>query len=257
MKKPTIRQPLNNFPQSSPRPDASFVGTIAPWLILVTLLVFPALCRAQSFATGRVDFGDGTSNVFSAADEGPDGKFHVLWKDGSFNTPPVSDPAAPTSLTATAGDGQVSVDFAAGADGGSAITNYEFSTNNGTDRTALNPAVATSPVVITGLTNGIAYSIRLRAVNAAGNGTSSDAASATPVDPPIVFRAAAKAAAKAAATTSISVSKLTNKAGGVLGTTVSVSSVAATSEQVAAVALVGSAIQYTPALIPITTHSIP
>jgi len=157
---------------------------------------------------------------------------------------PRTTPSAPTSLVATAGDGQVSVAFTAGADGGSAITNYEFSTNDGTSWTALNPAVTTSPAVITGLTNGTAYSIRLRAVNAAGNGAASDAVSSTPVDPPIVFRAASKAAAM----TSISVVKLTSKAGGVLGTAVSVSSVAATSEQGATVALAGSAIQYTPAL---------
>ena len=157
---------------------------------------------------------------------------------------PRTTPSAPTSLVATAGDGQVSVAFTAGADGGSAITNYEFSTNNGTDWTAFNPPVTTSPAVITGLTNGTAYSIRLRAVNEAGSGAASDAVSTTPVDPPIVFRAAAKAAA----TTSISVSKMTSKARGVLGTTVTVASVAATSEQGATVALAGSAIQYTPAL---------
>ncbi len=42
---------------------------------------------AQTFATGEVDRGDGASNVFSAADVGPDGKFYVLWKDGNFNSP--------------------------------------------------------------------------------------------------------------------------------------------------------------------------
>jgi hypothetical protein len=157
---------------------------------------------------------------------------------------PRTTPSAPTSLVATAGDGEVSLAFTAGADGGSAITNHEFSTNDGTSWTAFDPAVTASPAVINGLTNGTAYSIRLRAVNAAGSGAASDEVSATPVDPPIVFRAASKAAA----TTSMSVAKLTSRAGSVLGTTVSVASVAATSEQGATVALAGAVIQYTPAV---------
>ena len=154
---------------------------------------------------------------------------------------PRTTPSAPTALVATAGDGEVSVAFTAGADGGSAITNYEFSTNDGTSWTAFNPAVTASPAVIGGLTNGASYSIRLRSVNTAGSSSASDAVSATPVDPPIVFRAASKAAG----TTSISVAKLTSRAGSVLGTTVSIASVAATSEQGATATLSGSAIQYT------------
>lgn len=156
---------------------------------------------------------------------------------------PDATPAAPTSLVASPGDGEISLAFTAGADAGSAITNHEFSTDDGTNWTAFNPPLATSPVVITGLTNGTTYSIRLRAVNAVGSGAASGSVSATPVGIPIVFRAASKAAAP----TSISVSKLTSRAGGVLGTAVSVSSVAATSEEGATVALAGSAIQYTPA----------
>ena len=161
----------------------------------------------------------------------------------AVSSTPRTTPSAPTALVATAGDGEVSVAFTAGADGGSAITNYEFSTNGGTSWSAFNPVVTASPAVIGGLTNGTSYSIRLRAVNAAGSGAASDAVSATPVDPPIVFRAASKAAV----TTSISVSKLTSRAGSVLGSPVSVASVAATSEQGATVALAGTAVQYTPA----------
>jgi hypothetical protein len=92
-------------------------------------------------------------------------------------------PAAPTSLVTTAGDGQVSVAFTAGADGGTAITNYQYSTDGGTSYSAFSPADTASPVVITGLTNGTTYSIKLRAVNAMGAGAASAAVSATPVSP--------------------------------------------------------------------------
>ncbi len=77
-------------------------------------------------------------------------------------------PSAPSSLSATAGDGQVQLNFTAGADGGTPITNYEYRVNGGTTWTPLNPADATSPVTISGLTNGASYTLALRAVNVVG-----------------------------------------------------------------------------------------
>lgn len=42
---------------------------------------------AQTFTNGMVELGDGSSNVLSYADIGPDGKFYALWKDGNFVAP--------------------------------------------------------------------------------------------------------------------------------------------------------------------------
>ena len=83
---------------------------------------------------------------------------------------------APTDLVATAGDGQVSIAFTAPSNnGGAAITDYEYELDdNGTWTSA---STAATPVVITGLTNGTAYSIKLRAVNSVGNGAESAAVS--------------------------------------------------------------------------------
>ncbi len=62
------------------------------WLIWF-LITVPLPCKAQTFANGPVDFGDGSSNIFSAADTGPDGNFYVLWKDGNFyNTTTLATP---------------------------------------------------------------------------------------------------------------------------------------------------------------------
>ena len=98
---------------------------------------------------------------------------------------PRTIPGAPTALVATAGNGQASVAFTAPANtGGAPITNYEFSTNNGSSWTPRNPASVTSPVVITGLANGTTYQVKLRAVNAAGAGAASTAVGVTPVAPP-------------------------------------------------------------------------
>jgi len=89
-------------------------------------------------------------------------------------------PAAPSIDSISATSTQLSVNFTAGSNNGSAITNYEYSLNNGSTWTTRSPIATTSPLIITGLTNGTSYPIRLRAINAAGSGDSSTAVSATP-----------------------------------------------------------------------------
>ena len=91
-------------------------------------------------------------------------------------------PSAPTSLSATPGISTVSIAFTAGADGGSAITNYQYavSTNAGSTYssfTALDPADATTPITITGLSEGTAYLVKLKAVSTYGAGAESSAVS--------------------------------------------------------------------------------
>ena len=89
-------------------------------------------------------------------------------------------PSPPTNLTATPSNGQVSLSFTEGSNGGSAITNYEYAINGGTF-TSCNPVDNTSPIVISGLTNGTQYTFQLRAVNAIGSGTSSGSITAIPI----------------------------------------------------------------------------
>jgi len=95
-------------------------------------------------------------------------------------SPQAGPPDAPTSLSASAGNQSVSVSFTAGSDGGSSITNYKYSTDNGSTYTQCSPTVTSSPIVITGLTNGQSYSIKIRAVNQNGDGTPSNTVTATP-----------------------------------------------------------------------------
>jgi hypothetical protein len=87
--------------------------------------------------------------------------------------------SAPTSLSAVPSTTSAAISFTPPvSDGGSAITNYQYSFNNST-WTALSPADATSPVTISGLTDGTAYTIYLRAVNAVGSGPASAGLSVT------------------------------------------------------------------------------
>jgi len=77
-------------------------------------------------------------------------------------------PGAPTIGTATAGAGLVSVFFTPGADGGSTIIDYTATCG------VANQVVGTaSPIVVTGLANGMATSCTLAARNALGSGPAS------------------------------------------------------------------------------------
>jgi uncharacterized delta-60 repeat protein len=98
---------------------------------------------------------------------------------------PATVPAAPTGLVATAGDGELTISFTPGNDGGSPITNYAYSTDGGLTWTALNPADNSSPVTIPGLTNGTSYTVQLRAVNDVGAGAASAPVTGTPAAPAV------------------------------------------------------------------------
>ena len=92
----------------------------------------------------------------------------------------VPQPAAPTGLMATAGDAQISLIWTNPQN--STITSYDYSSDNGGSWNAIpSSGASTTSYTVTSLTNGTAYAIQLRAVNAEGNGAAATAASATPL----------------------------------------------------------------------------
>jgi uncharacterized repeat protein (TIGR02059 family) len=97
-------------------------------------------------------------------------------------------PAAPTTATATAGNGSASIDFTRGSNGGFPITNYKYSIDGGTTYTALSPASATSPMTIPGLTNGVLTTIYLKAVNERGDSPNRKSVQVTPTGTPETTR---------------------------------------------------------------------
>jgi titin len=98
---------------------------------------------------------------------------------------PATVPSAPTGLTATSGNAQALLSFTAPASGGSPITGYDVSTDNGVTWSALT-TVGTAPVTatVTGLTNGTGYTIKVRARNVLGNGAASTGVGVTPKSTP-------------------------------------------------------------------------
>lgn len=74
----------------------------------------------------------------------------------------------------TSGNRLLVVRWTAPADnGGSPIQRYEIEIVNGTHRTTRTTAATASQLTVTGLTNGVAYRVRIRAVNGIGAGTQS------------------------------------------------------------------------------------
>ena len=94
-------------------------------------------------------------------------------------------PDAPIISSIDNGNGQVVVNFIAGNDGGATITDYEYSIDDGLNFTSM--ATTTSPYTITGLTNGVDYSIQIRAVNSEGAGASSATVIGSPFENNIVI----------------------------------------------------------------------
>jgi hypothetical protein len=91
-------------------------------------------------------------------------------------------PDAPAVNSIAPGDRSLTIAFTAANSGGSTVTAYQYQlVSAGSWVTA---SSLTSPIVVSGLANGTAYAVRLRAVNAVGAGAGSAAQSATPATVP-------------------------------------------------------------------------
>jgi len=96
-------------------------------------------------------------------------------------TPTCPVAAAPTGLTATAGNAQVSLGWTASS--GASSYNVKRSTTSGGPYTTIAPGVTTTSYTDMGLTNGTTYFYVVSAVNSCGEGGNSSQVSATPTAP--------------------------------------------------------------------------
>lgn len=100
----------------------------------------------------------------------------------AVNVTPFGPPDPPTNVSATAGNGGVSVAFTPPANnGGAAVAFYTATCSAGAPTTG-----AASPITVSGLTAGVAVTCSVIAHNAAGVSVPSASAMATPFGPPSV-----------------------------------------------------------------------
>lgn len=134
-----------------------------------TWTTFSAAASTETTAT-VTGLTNGTAYVFRVAAVNGVGV-------GSYTTASASvtlgAASAPTGLSVTAGNAQLSLAWTAPSNiGASALTNYrvEYTPSGGSAQTVLTGSTETS-YTLTGLTNGTAYTVRVAAVNSAGTGT--------------------------------------------------------------------------------------
>ena len=150
-----------------------------------------------------------TSHTVTELTNGTAYSFRIRAVNAGGNSPasaevratPLAPPLKPTGLTAQAGHAQVTLSW--NNPNNATISKWQYQQKQGDgsygpwmdipDSTA-----TTTSHTVTGLTNGMVYSFRIRAVNAGGNGAPSDEVTATPVDQDVVQADKARSQALAA-----------------------------------------------------------
>jgi endoglucanase len=100
--------------------------------------------------------------------------------DVKITTPPVSAPTAPSGAAGSAQDGNLALHWSTPSyDGGSPVTSYTITPYiGGVAQTPIQTGRAATSYLVTGLTNGTAYTFTVKATNSAGTSTESAASSA-------------------------------------------------------------------------------
>jgi len=186
------------YPLRVPDAPTNVVGTPGSAQVVVTwslplsnggALITSYTITAVGGGSQTVSGASVTSYTFTGLTNGTAYTFTVYATNSVGNSPvstassavtPRAVANAPTALVATHGNTTASIAFTPGSTNGGTLSNYKYSTDGGTNFTAFAPAQTSSPVSITGLTNGTTYSVKLKAVTEVGDGAASAAVSVTP-----------------------------------------------------------------------------
>jgi hypothetical protein len=150
---------------------------------------YPSPTYAYQWVRGASNIGGATSATYPLVDADYNNTIKVIVtatnSAGSANATSAATatiagtvPNAPTIGTATAGNAQAAVAFTApSVTGGPSITSYTATSSPG----GITGSAASSPITVSGLTNGTAYTFTITATNSIGTGAASAASnSVTP-----------------------------------------------------------------------------
>jgi hypothetical protein len=144
-----------------------------------TAFKYFSIVTAPTTAETVTGLTNGTSYTFRVTSRNANG---VSAPTDSRSVTPTGPASQPLNLSYAALGGSIDVNFSPPENnGGFAVTNYQYSTDNGANWVTRSPAATTSPITITGLNDATTYQVKLRAVTPYGFGTPSAAISAIPV----------------------------------------------------------------------------
>lgn len=111
------------------------------------------------------------------ADQAGDGTYVAASQVSRTFTVTAGSIVAPTITSTVGGNGQATISFTAGSSGGATVTNYEATSSPG----GITATSMSSPITVTGLSNGTPYTFTVRALTSGGPQTASAASgSVTP-----------------------------------------------------------------------------
>lgn len=161
-------------------PLTSFTVTASPGGQTCTATSPSTICAVPSLTNGQAYTFTVTARTAAFATVGASNA-----STSSSSVTPQTTPGAPNFSTLTPGNGLFTAGFTSPtSDGGSAITGYEYSRDNGATWQGMSSSGTSSPQTISGLLPGVSYTVILRALNSVGAGPASNARTATFVSAP-------------------------------------------------------------------------
>ena len=150
-------------------------GAASSFIVTPTPTTSPTTFTGSSSPITITGLASSTQYTYTVAATSPYGTSSA--SSASSGVTATTVPQAPTIGTPTGGNAQVSVAFTPGATGGSTITGYTVTSSPGN----ITGTGSSSPIVVTGLTNGTAYTFTVTATNA--NGTSAASLASASITP--------------------------------------------------------------------------
>ena len=150
------------------------------------------IATGAGYGTGFHDIADGSTNLHYRAATGYDnatgwGSFNGANLMAALATPaaPINPPSPPTGLTATAGNGTVTLSWTA-SPGATSYNIYRGTISGGEGSTPIKTGITATTYTDT-VTNGVTYYYEVSATNSAGTSAPSSEVSAKPVAPVLVI----------------------------------------------------------------------